>query len=345
VAGGARLAETSSYALDAGTPGPVIEMRGLVKRYGAVTALDGVDLRVEAGTVHGLLGPNGAGKTTLLRVLLGLVRPDAGQVRLCGRSYADVGQQALDGVGGFVEAPTCWPYLTGRRTLDLLDRLDLGGAGRTAPVTPDEALAAVGLLPRAGERVGGWSLGMRQRLGLAAALLRAERLLVLDEPANGLDPLAVRDLHALLTRLAHLGTAVLLSSHDMGEVELLCRTVTVVRGGRVAFDGDLAALRARAPRPAARLHTSDDRAAAGVAATVPGVLVQGPVVQGPVPDGQGPVPDGLRLRADTDALDALVHALSRAGIAVRELRHERTPLADLVLALDEPPGQPSPDQS
>ncbi len=298
---------------------PAVALVGVTARYPGRTALDRVDLEVRPGTVHGLLGLNGAGKTTLLRVLLGLVDPAEGEVALFGRTFATHGPATLDGVGGFVETPACWPYLTGRQALRLLARLD-----DDAVRTPDEALGAVGLLDRADSRVGGWSLGMRQRLGLAAALLRGDRLLVLDEPANGLDPAAARGLRALLARLADDGTTVLLSSHDMAEVEQLCATVTVLQQGRVVFDGALAALRAQAPPPPLTLSTSDDRAAAALALRAPGVSLAGSL-----PTGSG----GLRLRADQPALDAFVLALGAAGVAVRALSAGQVPLADVVLGL------------
>src|SRR3954452_22408691 len=162
---------------------PPIEVRGLVKRYGEITAVDDVDLTVNSGDVFGYLGPNGAGKTTSLRMMLGLIRPTAGSVRLFGRD-PQLSVAALDGVAGFVEAPRFYPYLTGRTNLELLAALD--GDGAAARV--DEVLDVVELRGRAKDKVGGYSHGMRQRLGIAAALLRRPRLLLLDEPATGLDP-------------------------------------------------------------------------------------------------------------------------------------------------------------
>ena len=161
-----------------------IEARGLVKRYGEITAVDHVDLTVGAGDVYGYLGPNGAGKTTSLRMLLGLIRPDEGSAKLFGRDPLLEGAAALDGVAGFVEAPRFYPYLTGRRNLELVAALDGdGAAGRI-----DEALDTVDLADRAKDKVGGYSHGMRQRLGIAGALLRAPRLLLLDEPTTGPRP-------------------------------------------------------------------------------------------------------------------------------------------------------------
>jgi ABC-type Na+ transport system ATPase subunit NatA len=174
-----------------------IEARGLTKRYGELVAVDAVDLTVEPGDVFGYLGPNGAGKTTSLRMMLGLIRPSAGSVRLFGRD-PQAGVAALDGVAGFVEEPRFYPYLTGRRNLELCASLDgHGAAGRI-----DEVLDVVELSDRARDRVGGYSHGMRQRLGIAAALLRRPRLLLVDEPATGLDPAGMRDMRLLIRRLA-----------------------------------------------------------------------------------------------------------------------------------------------
>ena len=214
---------------------PPIQARGLVKRYGHITAVDHVDLTVGAGDVYGYLGPNGAGKTTSLRMLLGLIRPDAGSATLFGRDPLLEGARALDGVAGFVEEPRFYPYLSGRRNLELVAALDGdGAAGRI-----DEALDTVDLADRAGDRVGGYSHGMRQRLGIAGALVRDPRLLLLDEPTTGLDPAGMRDMRLLIRRLAGQGITVLLSSHLMGEVEELCDRVAIVSAGRVRYEGSL----------------------------------------------------------------------------------------------------------
>src|SRR4051795_5770660 len=175
-----------------------VEVRGLVKRYGAIVAVDDVDLTVQSGDVYGYLGPNGAGKTTSLRMLLGLIRPDEGSARLFGRDPLLEGARALDRVAGFVEAPRFYPYMSGRRNLELVAALDGGDAAARI----DEALDTVDLADRAKDRVGGYSHGMRQRLGIAGALLRAPRLLLLDEPATGLDPAGMRDMRLLIRRLA-----------------------------------------------------------------------------------------------------------------------------------------------
>ncbi len=279
-----------------------VEATGLTKRFGAATAVDHVDLHVRVGSVHGLLGPNGAGKTTLLRMLFGLVRPDAGALRILGRRHG------LDGVAGFVESPRFYPYLTGYRSLEMLAAYD-----GTRQV--DEALAAVGLADRAHEKTSRYSLGMRQRLGIAAALLRSPRLLILDEPANGLDPAGARDMRTLIRSLADSGLTVLMSSHIMSDVEVLCDAVTILRTGRVAYAGAVEELQSRAPSPVHYITTSDDDRASGMMDALPH------------PDG------GLSVSASPERMDRLVIALGQAGIAVRTLRLETTPLEALFFSL------------
>src|SRR5436190_10325436 len=239
---------------------PPIESRGRVKRYGEITAVDDVDLTVNPGDVFGYLGPNGAGKTTSLRMMLGLIRPTAGTVRLFGRD-PQLSVRALEGVAGFVEAPTFYPYLSGRRNLELYAALD-GGDGTNLI---DEVLHVVELRDRAGDKVGGYSHGMRQRLGIAGALLRQPRLLLLDEPATGLDPAGMRDMRQLIRRLSGDGITVLLSSHLMDEVEELCTSVGIVRRGRMVYQGPLADLLATAAGRYRMTTSDDDRAAAACA--------------------------------------------------------------------------------
>ncbi|MFD8478042.1 ABC transporter ATP-binding protein [Kitasatospora sp. NPDC059673] len=291
-----------------------VRARGITKRFGEVIALDGVDLDVTQGRIHGLVGPNGAGKTTLLGLLLGLAVADGGSLEILrtpvGRALA-----APDGVAGFVDGPGLYPALTARQNLAALAAL----RGRARGV--GEALGEVGLTEVADDRVGGFSLGMRQRLGLAAALLTGPRLLVLDEPANGLDPAGKRQVHGVLRRLAADGSAVVLSSHRMDDLEALCSEVTVLATGRVVFSGPLDKLAAENGELDYRLLTSDPAAARLIAAGTAGVRL--------TDDGAG----RLVVRARIPALDALVVRLVQAGVAVRELAPVVSPLEAAFLAL------------
>src|ERR687886_481475 len=246
---------------------PVLQTEGLVKRYGDLVAVDGVDLTVPAGDVYGLLGPNGAGKTTFMRMLFGLIRSDEGSIELFGRPGVPGKVDALQDVAGFVETPRFYGYLSGRRNLEVLSTLDR----RDANGRIDEVLEQVDLADRAGDKVREYSYGMVQRLGVAASLMRSPRLLVLDEPTNGLDPAGIRDMRALVRRLADSGITVLLSSHNMLEVEETCKHVAIMRRGQVAFNGSIEQLRARAGDVQYRLVTNDDARAAEVAERVEGV--------------------------------------------------------------------------
>jgi ABC-2 type transport system ATP-binding protein len=301
-----------------------IDAKGLVKRFSDVRALDGFDIRVEEGHIHGLVGPNGAGKTTLLRVFFGLVALDEGALTLSGRDVGDHDGLATEGVGGFVEEPRCYPYLTARRNLRLLSDLDGGDPDRV-----DEVLALVGLADRAERKVGGFSSGMRQRLGLAAALLREPRLLLLDEPTVGLDPSGVREMLQVVKDLAAQGVTALVCSHNMNELEGVCDGVTVMKEGRAVWHGSMQRLHAEAPAPAHRLSTSADARAVEIAETAAAVDVVREV-------------EGLTIRADREALDAYVVALGRAGIAVRRLEFEMSSLESMFFALTgERPDRPA----
>jgi ABC-2 type transport system ATP-binding protein len=216
---------------------PAVRCWGLVKRYGKVTALDGLDLVVEPGQVFGFLGPNGAGKTTTLRILLGLVRPTRGRAWLNGRPVPD--PAGLARVGAMIEEPAFHPWLSGRRNLELLA---LAGPPLPEPRSIDRVLERTGLAGAAGRTVKGYSQGMRQRLGLAAALMRRPALLLLDEPANGMDPAGIREFRTLLRSLADDGTTVFLSSHLLAEVEQVCDEIAVLRAGRLVRQGRVADL-------------------------------------------------------------------------------------------------------
>jgi ABC-2 type transport system ATP-binding protein len=298
-----------------------IDARGLVKRFETTCALDGVDLIVEPGEVRGLMGPNGAGKTTLLRILFGLVRADAGSVELFDRSLHVSESVALDGVAGFVEDPSFYPYLSGRVNLELLAELDGGGPRGQI----DDVLERVGLAQRSTDRVSGYSSGMKQRLGIAASLLRKPRLLLLDEPTAGLDPTGVREVGALVRELSGEGVAILLSSHQIGEVEDVCDSFTVLRRGRVVWDGTAAALRAQAPASAYGMRTSDDPRALEIAQGFAGVRVV------------RSASDGLAVTVQQGSLDPYVLALGQAGVAIRRLELLVSPLESMFFALTSEP--------
>jgi ABC-2 type transport system ATP-binding protein len=301
---------------------PPIEVRGLGKRYGTIAAVDDVDLTVEGGDVFGYLGPNGAGKTTSLRMMLGLIRPTAGSVRLFGRD-PQLGVEALEGVAGFVEAPAFYPYLSGRTNLELCAALDGGDSAKRI----NEVLEIVQLSGRAGDKVGGYSHGMRQRLGIASALLREPRLLLLDEPATGLDPAGMRDMRALIRDLAGHGITVLLSSHLLAEVEELCNRVAIIRSGRVAYEGSLADLRRQAGA-GYRLRTTDDERARRVCAAQAGI-------EDVADDPTG----GLHFSADGEAaVGELTLALAESGALVLELTPRQATLEDLFFQLTEDEG-------
>jgi ABC-2 type transport system ATP-binding protein len=297
---------------------PPVKARGLVKRYDDVLAVDHIDLNVRAGDVYGFLGPNGAGKTTTLRMALGLITPSEGTVELFGRDPMRRGARALEGVAGFVEAPRFYPYLSARKNLELLAALDGDGARERIA----EVFEIVELTARAKHRVGGFSHGMRQRLGIAAALLRRPRLLILDEPATGLDPGGMRDMRLLIRRLAGEGITVLLSSHQLPEVQELCDRVAIVDSGRVVYEGALADLR-RQGGAGYRLRTSDDARALEIVRAASGV-------------GHASVGEqGLSFQADEQAVGALSLALARDGVAILALTPELATLEDLFFRLTE----------
>jgi ABC-type multidrug transport system ATPase subunit len=308
----------SAAAADAGAAGPVVVadpavvVRGLTKRYGSVTAVDHVDLTVASGARLGLLGPNGSGKTTLVRMLLGLVYATSGEIEVLGESMPRHAATVLRRVGAMVEGPAAYGHLSGRKNLRLLDAAGPGGtrAGRDRRV--DEVLELVGL--HAGRRkVKAYSLGMRQRLGLAGALLHEPALLLLDEPTNGLDPTGIRELRDLLLLLNAEGTTVVLSSHLLSEVEALCTEVALMDHGRLAYSGPLDTLR---PATGRVLVGTPDVARA---ATVLGPAVVARSEQGLVVTG-----------ADVAAIN---RTLVRAGVAVTSLEAERQSLEDVVTGL------------
>ncbi|WP_151084581.1 ABC transporter ATP-binding protein [Nocardioides cynanchi] len=229
---------------DAGpATGLAVRTSGLTKRFGVQTVVDGIDLEVPTGAVYGFLGPNGSGKTTTIRMLLGLVTPTAGGVHLLGAPMPRRAPDVLPAVGALVEGPAFHPYLSGRSNLLRLDAADRTADPRSAPSRVDAALDRVGLLAAAGKRYRAYSLGMRQRLAIAGALLTPKDLLVLDEPTNGLDPQGTREVRQLVGSLAGDGATVLVSSHLLGEVEQMCTHLGVMHVGRLVAQGTSAELR------------------------------------------------------------------------------------------------------
>lgn len=295
-----------------------VRASGLRKSYGNFLAVKDLTLDVRQGDVYGLLGPNGAGKTTFLRMLFGLIRPDEGQLELFGRSVAADPVKALEGVAGFIETPRFYGYLSGRTNLEILAKLDQNKVGKARI---QEVLDLVDLGDRGDDKAGNYSYGMRQRLGVAASLLRDPKLLVVDEPTNGLDPAGMRDMRALIKRLASTGLTVLLSSHNMLEVEEICQHVTIMATGSVVFHGSLAELRAKAPAAEYLLVAADVDAAHRIVASQPGASQL---------RREG---GGVHFVAAERTVEALTVALGTAGVGLRSLAPVRAPLETLFFQL------------
>lgn len=314
--------------LAAGTTGTAaggdlaIATSGLVKRYRRQTAVAGIDLAVPRGAVYGFLGPNGSGKTTTIRVLLGLSAATAGEVRLLGRPMPGDLRAVLPRVGALVEGPAFYPFLSGLDNLRRLDAADRDAPARTREARVAAALDRVGLAAAARKRVRAYSLGMKQRLGIAAALLGPRDLLVLDEPTNGLDPQGTREVRHLVASLAADGTTVFVSSHLLAEVEQICTHVGVMSAGRLVAQGTMAELAAAGT---ARLHvrTPDGDAAAAVLARlgVAGATVEGDDVRAVLAPGALPEPEKI--------VAELVHA----DVRVRGFTLERERLEERFVAL------------
>ncbi len=302
--------------------------RGLTKTYGGVPAVDALDLVIEPGTLYGFLGPNGAGKTTAIRMMLGLIHPTAGEVEVLGeRVSPGRGIAALRRVGALVEEPAFWRYLSGRRNLEYFARAAGPDQDRAARLSRlDEVMETVDLTHAASKRVKAYSQGMRQRLGIARALLGAPDILILDEPTNGLDPQGIAEVRALLRRLTEDGTTVFVSSHLLAEVEAMCDVVGVLARGRLLAEGPPSNLRPSGNR--LRVGVDDPVRARKVLAELPGVTLD----EGPQDNGLPPGPVRIRLAAPATA--AAVNAtLVHAGVAVSELSSEHERLEEVFLDL------------
>jgi ABC-type multidrug transport system ATPase subunit len=289
----------------------VIVTRDLSKKYGNVVAVDGVALEVREGDRYGLLGPNGSGKTTLVRMLLGLVFATRGEIEVLGEPVPKRVKAVLPEIGAMVEGPGMYPHLSGRTNLALFDAAGPGGSRRDRKDRVGEALERVGLAGIDRRPVRAYSLGMRQRLGLASALLRKPRLLILDEPTNGLDPRGIREIRDLLTELNQAGTTVFLSSHLLGEIEALCTRVGVMDRGRLVLQDELATL--RAPTGRVLVGTSEPEKVVALL------------------DGRVEHREGSRLTVRHSNPGALNAELVAAGIRVDELAGERRSLEQVVL--------------
>jgi ABC-type multidrug transport system ATPase subunit len=296
-----------------------IESFGLTKRFRRQVAVDGIDLAVPRGAVYGFLGPNGSGKTTTIRLLLGLIRPTAGRHTLFGRPMPDSAAEVLPRVGALVEGPAFHPYLSGRANLQRLDAADRTADPDSSGPRISAALDRVGLLAAAGKRYRAYSLGMRQRLALAAALLAPRNLLILDEPTNGLDPQGTREVRGLITQLAAEGATVLLSTHLLSEVEQICTHVGVMHLGRLVAQEPLERLRAQAV-PRARVDTDRPQDAARVlrALGLSDVDIE--------PAGATGVLDGV-------APEKVVAALVHDGVPVRGFGVQAPDLEDVFVSL------------
>jgi ABC-2 type transport system ATP-binding protein len=294
----------------------VIRTHGLTKRFGPVLAVDGLDLDVREGDVYGFLGANGSGKTTTVRMLLGLVLATSGSIEVLGRPMPRAGREVLPEVGALVEGPAAYPRLSGRANLALFDAMGPAGPRRTRAGRVDDALDQVGLGGVDKRPVRAYSLGMRQRLGLALALLRRPRLLVLDEPTNGLDPQGIHEVRDLLLALNADGTTVFLSSHLLSEVGHLCSRVGVLDGGRMVLQEELSDLL----RPTGR-----------VVLTTPQPDAARALLDGRVEAGSG---NRLVVR-DTDPA-SLNELLVASGVPVTSLAEERRTLEEVVLEASRP---------
>jgi ABC-2 type transport system ATP-binding protein len=294
----------------------VITTHALIKRFGSVVAVDAIDLDVQPGDRYGFLGPNGSGKTTTVRILLGLIFASSGTAEVMGQDVPRGLRHVLPKVGSLVEGPAAYPHLSGRANLKLMDAAGPHGAGaprRTRRRRVDDALELVGLASAGRRPTKAYSLGMRQRLGIAAALLRKPELLILDEPTNGLDPQGIREIRDLLLEMNRQGTTLFVSSHLLAEVEQLCTRVGVLDRGRLVLQDDLETLRAPTGRVAVR--TPD-------VATAVSLL-----------DARVESQDGDRLMVRGLSTSDLVAALVRANVRIEEVVAERPRLEDVVLAV------------
>lgn len=296
---------------------PAIRTTGLTKRYGEIVAVDGLDLEVPLGSVVGFVGPNGAGKTTTFRMLLGLITPSSGSGEVLGHRLADK-EEYLSKVGAMIEGPAFYPMLSGRRNLEILAALGGVPASRVS-----ELLETVDLADRAKDKVSSYSLGMKQRLGIAAALLPQPKLLILDEPTNGLDPAGILEMRKLLRELGDQGTTVFVSSHLLSEVEQICDHLVMITKGRLVFQGRLDDLVGNSNQwVVARPEDSEDLSKLVALARDDGYVAR-------------TAADSLHVEAPASYAGALNRKAAQLGITLVELRAMKTSLEETFLGMTE----------
>jgi ABC-2 type transport system ATP-binding protein len=302
------------------TSNPAVRTTGLTRRFGDQVAVDAVDLVVPRGAIYGFLGPNGSGKTTTIRVLLGLIAADAGEIELLGQPMPRASARVLPRVGALIEGPAFHPYITGAQNLRRLDLSDATANPATSAQRITAALARVGLTAAAGKKFRNYSLGMKQRLGLAAALLQPRDLLVLDEPTNGLDPQGTREVRRLIRDLATDGTTVLVSSHLLSEIEQVATHVGMMSGGKLVRQGTLHDVLADGA-PTIRVDTPDGDTAI---ATMRQLGL----------DAAATGPDGaVTARLGSVAVEDVAKALVQAGARLRRLNVDRPDLEELFVSI------------
>ncbi|MEA2528776.1 MAG: type transport system ATP-binding protein [Thermomicrobiales bacterium] len=308
-----------------GTAPILLRTIGLTKRFGAIVAVDGLDLEVRSGEVFGFLGPNGSGKSTTVGMILGLIRPTAGRIEFRGRDLAAQRTAATRAIGAIIETPAFYPFLSGRDNLRALSI----AAGGVPERRIDELLELVGLTERAGSQYKTYSLGMKQRLGIASTLLTDPELVILDEPTNGLDPAGQREIRELIPMLARQGHGVLLASHLLNEVQQVCHRVAIIRRGRLIQTGTVAELVQRDAYLEVFLPAGDLERAAAVVQMLPFV-------------GQVTVVDGrLRIVAPREQGATINRALAEAGLYASAIVPRESSLEDVFLELteDDQPGE------
>jgi ABC-type multidrug transport system ATPase subunit len=314
-----------------------IESRALTKTFGSQRAVDSIDLAVPRGSVFGFLGPNGSGKTTSIRMMLGLVQATSGGVRVLGERMPDRLREVLPRVGALVEGPAFYPFLSGEANLRRLDSADRHASSATRRARVASALERVGLSAAASKKAGAYSLGMKQRLGIANALLRPRDLLVLDEPTNGLDPQGTREVRSLVRSFAAEGTTVFVSSHLLAEVEQICTHAAIMSAGALVAQGSLGQLRG-AGQSSIRVSTPDPQAAASVLAGF-GLDPSSRNPAGSSAEVSALLPVGDPIDADPTGtggriqIDDILPALVRAGVRVRGFAVEEPSLEDRFVAL------------